>query len=117
MSAVKFSVRPSEKRGNANHGWLRSWHTFSFADYYDPKYQNYGALRVINEDRVAPATGFPTHPHREAEIFSYIVSGELAHKDTMGNVESMKVSSFPVSEHVTAACQGRCWYFGPASGA
>lgn len=84
-----FQFRPSQDRGGSNHGWLKTFHTFSFADYYDPSFENFGSLRVINEDRVAPSTGFPTHPHREAEIFSYVISGELAHKDSMGNVETM----------------------------
>jgi redox-sensitive bicupin YhaK (pirin superfamily) len=88
--APRLLFRPSEKRGGSDHGWLRTFHTFSFADYYDPRFENFGALRVINEDRVAPSTGFPTHPHREAEIFSYILSGELSHKDSMGHVETMK---------------------------
>ncbi|KAL1404972.1 hypothetical protein Q8F55_008585 [Vanrija albida] len=88
-SKPTFQYRPSEDRGGSNHGWLKTFHTFSFADYYDPAFENFGSLRVINEDRVAPSTGFPTHPHREAEIFSYIISGELAHKDSMGNVETM----------------------------
>ncbi|WWD20946.1 hypothetical protein CI109_105424 [Kwoniella shandongensis] len=86
---MKFTYRPSEQRGGGDHGWLRTFHTFSFSDYFDPENQSFGALRVINEDRVAPKTGFPTHPHREAEIFSYIISGELSHKDSMGNVETM----------------------------
>lgn len=89
MSAVKFQFRPSETRGQANHGWLKTFHTFSFASYYDPSFEEFGCLRVINEDRVEPMTGFPTHAHREANIFSYVVSGELAHKDSMGNVEEM----------------------------
>ncbi|KAK8843516.1 hypothetical protein IAR55_007176 [Kwoniella newhampshirensis] len=86
---MKFQYRPSETRGGADHGWLKTFHTFSFANYYDEDFEQFGALRVINEDRVAPKTGFPTHPHREAEIFSYIISGELSHKDSMGNVETM----------------------------
>ncbi|KAL7421386.1 hypothetical protein Q5752_004271 [Cryptotrichosporon argae] len=86
---VRALFRPSQLRGGANHGWLKTFHTFSFADYYDPSFEQFGCLRVINEDRVDASTGFPTHPHREAEIFSYIVSGELSHKDSMGNVETM----------------------------
>ncbi|RGB34220.1 RmlC-like cupin domain-containing protein, partial [Rhizophagus diaphanus] len=75
----------------ANHGWLDTHHTFSFADYYDPNYKGFGALRVINEDIVQPNNGFGTHPNREFEIFSYIISGELQHKDCdNGNVEILK---------------------------
>ena len=83
LSKVKIVPRRSSDRGHADHGWLDSFHTFSFANYYDPRFQSFGALRVLNEDRVAANSGFPTHPHRDAEIFSYILSGELTHRDSM----------------------------------
>lgn len=89
-------IRKANDRGHANHGWLDSWHSFSFADYYDPDFMGFSALRVINDDRIAASEGFPTHPHKDMEILTYVMEGAVAHQDSMGNKEQVNAGEFQI---------------------
>jgi hypothetical protein len=104
-------IRPSQARGHFNHDWLDTYHTFSFGDYFDPDHVNFRALRVMNEDRIAPGQGFGTHGHRDMEIVTYVLSGALAHRDSLGHGEALRPGEF---QHMSAGTGIRHSEFNPS---